>query len=50
MHGGVDNERILSLYAINPGGTFVYNSDSSAAFRSARVNVAVKVMLACIPK
>jgi hypothetical protein len=45
-----NNERILSAYALNPGGTVVYNSDSSATFRPARPNVAVKVMPACIPK
>jgi hypothetical protein len=45
-----DSERILSVYAINPGGTVAYNSDSNATFRPARANIAVKVILACIPK
>ena len=45
-----NNERILSVYALNPGGTVVYDSDNHVTFRPARPNVAVKVMLACIPK
>src|ERR1700730_11532261 len=31
-----NNERILSVYALDPGGMVVYNSDSSATFRPAR--------------
>jgi hypothetical protein len=44
------NERILSAYAITPGGTFTFESDNRAAFRPQRPGVAVKVILACIPK
>ena len=45
-----DNERILSTYAINPGGSFVFDSESKATFRPQRQGVAVKVVLACAPK
>jgi hypothetical protein len=45
-----DNERILSAYAITPGGTFIYEADNRATFRPQRPGVAVKVILACIPK
>src|SRR6476619_4530156 len=44
------NEKILSAYAINPGGTFSYEADNRAIFRPQRPGVAVKVILACIPK
>ena len=43
-----DNERILSFYAINPGGTFTFDADSrKATFRPQRQGVSVKVILAC---
>ena len=45
-----NNERILSIYTLNPGGTVVYDSDNRATFRPSRANVTAKVMLACIPK
>ena len=45
-----DNERILSTYAINPGGTFVFDADNKATFRPQRQGVSVKVVLACAPK
>jgi hypothetical protein len=45
-----DDERILSTYAINPGGTFSFESDSRATFRPQRPGVASKVVLACIPR
>ena len=45
-----DNERILSTYAINPGGSFVFDSEFKATFRPQRQGVAVKVVLACAPK
>ena len=45
-----DDERILSSYAINPGGSFVFDSENKATFRPQRQGVAVKVVLACAPK
>jgi len=43
-----DNERILSFYAINPGGTFTFDADSrKATFRPQRQGASVKVILAC---
>ena len=45
-----DNERILSTYAINPGGSFVFDADNKATFRPQRQGVSVKVLLACVPK
>lgn len=44
------NERILNTYAINPGGTFIFEEDSRATFRPQRQGVSIKVVLACIPK
>jgi hypothetical protein len=44
------NERILSAYALAPGGTFTFEADNRATFRPQRSGVAVKVILACIPK
>ncbi|SRR5260370_16133336 len=41
---------VLSAYAINPGGTFIYEADNRATFRLQRPGVAVMVILACIPK
>jgi hypothetical protein len=45
-----DSERILSTYAIQPGGTFTFQSDSRATFRPQQPGVASKVVLACIPR
>ena len=45
-----DNERILTTYAINPGGSFVFDTDNKATFRPQRQGVSVKVVLACAPK
>jgi hypothetical protein len=45
-----DNERILSTYAINPGGSFVFDAENKATFRPQRQGIAVKVVLACAPK
>ncbi len=45
-----ENERILTTYAINPGGTFTFEADNQATFRPQRQGVAVKVSLACVPK
>ena len=45
-----ENERILSTYAINPGGTFVFDAESKATFRPQRQGTAVKVILACVEK
>jgi hypothetical protein len=44
------NERILNTYAINPGGTFVFEEENRATFRPQRQGVAVKVVVACAPK
>ena len=43
-------ERILSTYAINPGGTFIFEDVNRATFRPQRQGVSVKVTVACIPK
>jgi hypothetical protein len=45
-----ENERILSAYAITPGGTFIFDADNKATFRPQRQGVSVKVVLACAPK
>ena len=45
-----DNERILSAYAINPGGTFAFEAEDKATFRPQRQGVAIKVILACLQK
>jgi hypothetical protein len=45
-----DNERILNTFAINPGGTFVFDADNKATFRPQRQGVSVKVVLACVPR
>ena len=45
-----ESERILSAYAVSPGGSFIYESDNRATFRPQQPNVSVKVVLACIPK
>jgi hypothetical protein len=43
-----DNERILSFYAINPGGAFTFEADSrKVTFRPQRQGVSVKVVLTC---
>src|SRR5437763_11435977 len=44
------NERILNSYAINPGGTFVFEEENRATFRPQRRGVTAKVMLACDSK
>ena len=45
-----DNERILNTYAINPGGTFIFDADNKATFRPQRQGTSVKVVLACVQK
>jgi hypothetical protein len=45
-----ESERILSAFAVSPGGTFVYQSETRSRFRPQQPDVAVKVILACIPK
>jgi hypothetical protein len=45
-----EDERILSTYAINPGGTFVIDAENKAPFRPQRPGVSVKVVLACVQK
>ena len=44
-----DNERILTAYALNPGGTFVYEDDKRATFRPAR-RPSGKIVLICVPQ
>jgi hypothetical protein len=43
-----DDERILTAYALNPGGTFVYEDDRKATFRPAR-RPSGKIVLICVP-
>jgi hypothetical protein len=46
-----ENERILSAYAINPGGTFTFDADNrKAAFRPQLQGALVKVVLARVEK
>jgi hypothetical protein len=46
-----ENERILSAYAINPGGTFTFDPDNrKAAFRPKLQGALVKFVLACVEK
>jgi hypothetical protein len=44
------NERILNAYAINPGGTFVFEEQNRATFRPQQEGTAIKVVVACAPK
>ena len=44
------NERILNTYAINPGGTFVFEEQNRATFRPQQQGAAIKVVVACAPK
>jgi hypothetical protein len=44
------NERILHTYALNPGGTFVFEDVNRATFRPQRRGATVKVVIACVPK
>jgi hypothetical protein len=44
------DERILSTYALNPGGTFTYEADNRATFRPQQPGVSAKVVLACVPR
>jgi hypothetical protein len=43
-------ERILNVYALNPGGTFVFEDDNRVSFRPLRRGGDTKVVVACIPK
>lgn len=45
-----ENERILSTYAISPGGTFIFEADNKTTFRPQRQGASVKVILACVQK
>ena len=42
-------ERILTIHAINPGGTLVFEDETRATFRPAQ-RTAVKVVIACVSK
>ena len=48
------NEQILNTYALNPGGTFVFEDVNKATFRPQRrggpAGPAVKVVIACVSK
>jgi hypothetical protein len=44
------NERILSSFAISPGGTFVFEDERRATFRPQRQGISFKVVLSCIPR
>jgi len=44
------NERILDTYAINPGGTFVFEDENRTTFRPEQQSVAVKVGVASVRK
>jgi hypothetical protein len=44
------NERILSTYAFNAGGTFVFEEENRATFRPEQQGVVVTLRLACVPK
>jgi hypothetical protein len=44
------DERILSTYALNPGGTFLFEADNRATFRPQQLGVSTKVVLACVPR
>jgi hypothetical protein len=44
------NEQILNTYALNPGGTFVFEDANRATFRPQRRGPAVKVVIACVLK
>ena len=45
-----DDERILSAYAITPGGTITFEAEQKATFRPQRQGISVKVILACAQK
>jgi hypothetical protein len=42
-----DDERILNAYALNPAGTFVFETDSRASYRP-RGQQSGKIVLACV--
>jgi hypothetical protein len=44
------NEQILNAYALNPGGTFVFEDANKATFRPQRRGAASKVVIACVQK
>jgi hypothetical protein len=44
-----DGERIMNAYALNPGGTFVYDDDRKVTFRPTR-RPSGKVVLVCVPQ
>ena len=41
------NERILNMFAIGPGGTFIFEEKDRATFMPQRQGAAAKVVLAC---
>jgi hypothetical protein len=45
-----DNERILNMFGINPGGTFALTADNKATFLPQQRDTPVKVILACVRK
>ena len=44
------NERILNMFAMGPGGTFILEDQNRATFRPQRQGASVKVVLACAQK
>ena len=44
------SERILNVYAMNPGGAFVFEDENRATFRPQRAGASTKVNVACIPR
>lgn len=45
-----ESERILSAYAINPGGDFTFTDANKATFRAQRQGVPVRIGLACVQR
>ncbi len=44
-----DGERVMSAYAVSPGGTLVYDDERRITFRPARRG-AGKAVVACVPE
>jgi hypothetical protein len=44
------NERILNVFAINPGGSFTLEDENKAIFRPQHTDAPTKLSVACVPK
>src|SRR5262245_24565325 len=44
------NERILNMFAIGPGGSFIFEEENRATFLPQRQGASAKVVLACAQK